>query len=400
MTVAIAQHIAPTFDFPVVFTRKAFDPASPVLADIFARAGAGPRKVGVVCDAGLVAADPGLPGRVMAYAAAHAEVMSLVESPLILPGGEAAKADFTVVQAVWELTFRGKLCRQSFVLAIGGGAFLDAAGFGAATAHRGVRLIRMPTTVLAQNDAGVGVKNGINYFGRKNYIGAFAAPYAVVNDHALLATLPRRDVLAGLAEAVKVALVRDPLFFARLVELAPRLAAGDDEALFEANVRCAEAHLQHIAGGGDPFELGSARPLDFGHWSAHALEEATRGELRHGEAVAVGIALDTLYSCRTGLLSRAEAEQALALLDALGLAVWHPALADLDMAAAIEAFREHLGGRLHLSMLTGLGQRIEVHAVDLPQLEAARAELATRGGGMPPAARRGAASPGPLRRGA
>ncbi|QAZ68103.1 3-dehydroquinate synthase [Solidesulfovibrio carbinolicus] len=378
MTVAIAQHIAPTFDFPVVFTRKAFDPANSVLADILAQAGAGPRKVGVVCDAGLVAADPGLPGRVTAYAAAHGDVMALVEAPLILPGGEAAKADFAVVQAVWELTFRGKLCRQSFVLAIGGGAFLDAAGFGAATAHRGVRLIRMPTTVLAQNDAGVGVKNGINYFGRKNYIGAFAPPYAVVSDHALLATLPRRDVLAGLAEAVKVALVRDPLFFARLVELAPRLAAGDDEALFEANVRCAEAHLQHIAGGGDPFELGSARPLDFGHWAAHALEEATRGELRHGEAVAVGIALDTLYSCRTGLLSRAEAEQALSLLDALGLAVWHPALADLDMAAAIEAFREHLGGRLHLSMLTGIGQRIEVHAVDAPQLEAARAELAGR----------------------
>ena len=379
MTVAIPQHIALAYDFPVVFTRRVFDPDNSVLADVLARAGEGPHKVGVVIDDGLAAADPTLAGRVAAYAAAHSGWLTLVEAPLVVPGGERAKADFSVVEAVWELTFRAKLCRQSFVLAIGGGAVLDAAGFGAATAHRGVRLIRLPSTVLAQNDAGVGVKNGINYFGRKNYLGSFAPPYAVINDHALLATLPAREIRAGLAEAVKVALVRDALFFTRLQELAPRLAVLDDEALLEADIRCAEAHLQHIAGGGDPFELGSARPLDFGHWAAHALEEATGGELRHGEAVAVGIALDTLYSCRTGLLSRAEAEQALALLDALGLAVWHPALAGLDMAAAIEAFREHLGGRLHLSMLTGLGQRIEIHAVDAPQLEAARAELAGRG---------------------
>ena len=378
MTVAIAQHIALAFDFPVIFTRRAFDPDNPVLADVLARAGAGPHKVGVVLDAGLCAADPGLPGRLQAYAAAHADRLMLVEEPLIVPGGEAAKADFEVVRAVWEMTFRAKLCRQSFSLAVGGGALLDAAGFGAATAHRGVRLIRMPSTVLAQNDAGVGVKNGVNCFGRKNYLGTFAPPYAVINDHALLASLPRRDRLAGLAEAVKVALVRDPLFFSRLKELAPRLAAGDDEALFEADVRCAEAHLQHIAGGGDPFEQGSARPLDFGHWSAHALEEATGGQLRHGEAVAVGVALDTLYSCRQGLLSRGEAEEVLALLETLGLAVWHPALAGLDMPGAIEAFREHLGGRLHLSLVTGIGRRLEVGEVDVAQMDAARSELAAR----------------------
>jgi len=378
MTVAIPQHIALAYDFPVVFTRRVFDPGNPVLADVLARAGEGPHKVGVVIDGGLAAADPTLAGRVAAYAAARSGLLTLVEAPLVVPGGEQAKADFSVVQAVWELTFRARLCRQSFVLAIGGGAVLDAAGFGAATAHRGVRLIRLPSTVLAQNDAGVGVKNGINYFGRKNYLGSFAPPYAVVNDHALLATLPAREIRAGLAEAVKVALVRDALFFTRLQELAPRLAVLDDEALLEADIRCAEAHLQHIAGGGDPFELGSARPLDFGHWAAHALEEATGGELRHGEAVAVGVALDTLYSSRLGLIAPAEAEAALTLLTDLGLAVWHPALATLDMAAAIEAFREHLGGRLHLSLLAGIGRRLEVHEVDQARMDAARQDLAVR----------------------
>ncbi|MYL82005.1 3-dehydroquinate synthase [Desulfovibrio aerotolerans] len=378
MTVAIPQHIALAYDFPVIFTRRVFDPGNPVLADVLARAGEGPHKVGVVLDAGLAAADPTLPARVAAYAAAHSRLLTLVEAPLVVPGGEMAKADFAVVEAVWELTFRAKLCRQSFVLAIGGGAVLDAAGFGAATAHRGVRLLRLPSTVLAQNDAGVGVKNGINYFGRKNYLGTFAPPYAVINDHALLATLPAREIRAGLAEAVKVALVRDALFFTRLQELAPRLGVLDDEALLETDIRCAEAHLQHIAGGGDPFELGSARPLDFGHWAAHALEEATGGALRHGEAVAVGVALDTLYSSRLGLLAPAEAEAVLTLLTDLGLAVWHPALAALDMAGAIEAFREHLGGRLHLCLLAGIGRRLEVHEVDLPRLDAARQDLAAR----------------------
>jgi len=381
MTHAIPQHITVSFDFPIIFTRQAFDPGNPVLADVLRQAGPGPHQLGVVIDDGLAAADPSLVDRLTGYVAAHADVAALAAAPLMVSGGERAKADFSVVQAVWELTFAARLCRQSFLVAIGGGAVLDAVGFGAATAHRGVRLIRMPSTVLAQNDAGVGVKNGINFFGRKNYLGCFAPPFAVINDHALLATLPEREIRSGLAEAVKVALVRDAAFFERLVVLAPRLAAQDSEALEEADRRCAEAHLAHIAGGGDPFELGSARPLDFGHWAAHALEEATKGELRHGEAVAVGLALDTIYSERLGLIGKSEMEAALRLLVALGLVIWHPALATLDMAAALEAFREHLGGRLHISLLTGIGSRTEVHEIDLSRMAAARDALARWGSG-------------------
>jgi 3-dehydroquinate synthase len=389
MSRTTAQHITLAFDFPVVFTRDAFDPANPALADVLSRSGDDPHRVGVVIDAGLAAADPGLTGRVQGYCAAHAATITLVAPPLVVTGGEAAKADLAVVEAVWKLTYEARLCRQSFLVVVGGGAVLDAAGFAAATAHRGIRLVRMPSTALSQNDAGVGVKNGVNAFGRKNYIGCFAPPFAVVNDHALLETLPAREIRAGLAEAVKVAVVRDAAFFTRLCELAPRLAALNGEAVEEADRRCAVAHLEHIAGGGDPFELGSARPLDFGHWAAHALEEATRGELRHGEAVAVGMALDTLYAVRIGLLPAADADAVLGLLEQLGLALWHPALATLDMAAAIEAFREHLGGRLHLTLPTAIGRRIEVHEVDQGHLAEARMALA----------RRGAAPPGPPCRG-
>ena len=372
------QHIALAFDFPVLFTRDAFDPANPALGAAVERAGPGPHRLGVVVDAGAAAADSGLIDRINGFFAARADVFALAAPPLVVPGGERAKADFAVVEAVWQHIFETRLCRQSFLLVLGGGAVLDAAGFAAATAHRGVRLVRMPSTALAQNDAGVGVKNGVNAFGRKNFLGSFAPPYAVVNDHALLATLPAREARAGLAEAVKVALVRDAAFFERLRALAPRLAVLDDDALEEANRLCALAHLTHIATGGDPFELGSARPLDFGHWAAHALEEATHGALRHGEAVAVGVALDTIYSELTGRIGPEVTEAVLALLGALGLAVWHPALDALDMEAAVASFREHLGGRLHLSLLDGIGRRVEVHDVDFALMAAARERLRPR----------------------
>lgn len=380
MTTTLDQHVTVPFAFPVLFTRNVFDPANGVLTGVFDRAGPGPHRLGLVVDAGLVRADPGLPDRLTAYLTAHGDRLCLVEPPLIVPGGEAAKTDMAVVQAVWDLTFRARLCRQSFVVVIGGGAVLDAAGFGAATAHRGVRLVRLPSTVLAQNDAGVGLKNGVNAFGRKNYLGTFAPPFAVVNDLDFLASLPDRDVRAGLAEAVKVALVRDGVFFDRLTVLAPRLAVREFEAVAEVIRRCAALHMEHMAAGGDPFELGSARPLDFGHWAAHALEEATGGELRHGEAVAVGMALDSLYARDCGLFPAPDCEAVLTLLKDLGLALWHPALADLDMDRAVEAFREHLGGRLHLTLPTAIGARVEVHTVDRPVMVAARTELARRFG--------------------
>ena len=372
----IEQRVSVSFAFPVRFTRGAFDPTNPTLTDVFGRAGDGPHRLAVVVDGGLARADPGLLGRITAYAAAHGERLVLVAPPLVVAGGEAAKMDFAVVRAVWELLFRTGLCRQSFVLAVGGGAVLDAVGLAAATAHRGVRLVRLPSTVLAQNDAGVGLKNGVNAFGRKNFLGTFAPPFAVIDDLDLLATLPPRETRAGLAEAVKVGLVRDRDFFDRLVVLAPRLAALETAAVAESVKRCAALHLEHIAGGGDPFELGSARPLDFGHWAAHALEEATAGALRHGEAVAVGMALDCLYARDIGLFPAADCRAALDLLAALGLALWHPALADLDLAGAVEAFREHLGGELHVTLPTGIGTRVEVRTVDFSRLAAARASLA------------------------
>jgi 3-dehydroquinate synthase len=238
-------------------------------------------------------------------------------------------------------------------------------GFAAATAHRGIRLIRMPSTTLAQNDAGIGVKNAINHMGRKNFLGTFAPPYAVINDFALLDSLSERDLCAGIAEAVKVALIKDAGFFNSLYEGRRALASFVPKVMEGMIVRCAELHLEHIRTSGDPFELGSARPLDFGHWAAHKLEELTDGDLRHGEAVAIGIAIDALYSCRIGLIDEGQLHQIYAVLEDIGLDLNHPALRSLEVERALSDFREHLGGRLCITLPDGIGQAVEVDSIDI-----------------------------------
>jgi 3-dehydroquinate synthase len=374
----IDQQIAVDYTYPVIFTRDVFSPANPALAEVLRPAGARQRTL-VLVDAEVARLTPGLLARIATYAARQASLLDLAAPPLALPGGEACKNDPALVAQVHALIARHRLCRHAFVVAIGGGAFLDAVGYATATAHRGLRLLRLPTTVLAQNDAGVGVKNGINAYGRKNFLGTFAPPFAVVNDFAFLATLSERDQRAGIAEAIKVALVRDRAFFEFLEAQTPFLARFAPATLEWLIIRCAGLHLQHIRDGGDPFERGSGRPLDFGHWAAHALEELTAGELRHGEAVAIGIALDCLYARRQGLLPEADLGRILLLLGALGFDLTHPALARLDPPAALAAFREHLGGALAIPLLRGIGETIEVAAIDLPAMRGCIAELLALG---------------------
>jgi 3-dehydroquinate synthase len=260
--------------------------------------------------------------------------------------------------------------RHAFVVGIGGGAFLDMIGFVAATTHRGIRHIRVPTTVLGQNDSGVGVKNGINAFGMKNLLGSFAPPFAVLNDADFLRTLHPRDKIAGIAEAVKVSLIRDGLFFEWLEGNAEALRECAPAAMARMIRRCAELHMRQIAHGGDPFETGSARPLDYCHWSAHKLEALTAHELRHGEAVAIGLALDTRYSVQIGMLAPGGEERVYKLLKCLGFYLWHPAMETRDeqgrliILRGIEEFREHLGGELTITLLLDIGRGEEVHTMD------------------------------------
>ncbi|MDB4954503.1 MAG: aroB1 [Myxococcales bacterium] len=381
---SILQRIAFALEYPVVFTRTAFARDNASVAATLSRREPGRRhRFVAIVDGGVAARWPELFADIEAYARHHD--LELAAPPWTVPGGEPAK-QASIVDELHRRLAALHIDRHSFVIAIGGGAMLDVVGYAAATLHRGVRLVRMPTTVLGQNDAGVGVKNGINAFGAKNFLGTFAAPFAVINDSRFLATLEPRDRIAGMAEAVKVALIRDAGFFTWLVEHAAALAAFETEAVEHMIHRCAELHLAHIAGGGDPFEQGNARPLDFGHWAAHKLEMLTEHAVRHGEAVAIGMALDSRYAVEAGLLSEREYAAIVGLLGRLGLPVWHDVLRDPALSAGLGEFREHLGGELCLTLVSGLGHPIEVREIDgallaraIEQLDPARRVAAQLG---------------------
>ena len=290
-------------------------------------------------------------------------------------GGERAKAGLKVVEKMWQVLEEKKLDRHSYLLAIGGGAFLDVAGFVATTAHRGVRLIRFPTSTLAQADSGVGVKNGVNLYGKKNFIGTFSVPFAVVNDSSFLASQPRSLMSEGLVEAVKVALVKDKDFFTYIENHLSKLQNLDFPLISEVVRLSAIAHSYHIAEGGDPFELKNFRPLDFGHWAAHKLEAMSDFSLNHSSAVAIGLALDCVYSWKIGKCSEEILQRVLFVLESLQMPCFHPLLlkknssSEYQLFLGLEEFREHLGGHLSILLLKDIGDAEEVHSIDFSALE-------------------------------
>ena len=366
------QRFSVPYEYPVVFTRHLFAPENTLLAEVVALRETGKRhRCLVYVDDGLARARPGLIPAITAYFDAHAARMELLEAPKLASGGETIKRELTHIEAIQDAIHQLGVDRHSFVIAVGGGAVLDAVGLAAATAHRGVRHIRAPSTVLSQNDSGVGVKNAVNLNGVKNFVGTFAPPWAVLNDFELLDTLAPRERLAGIAEAIKVALIRDGNFFVWLEANADRLLTFDPVAEEHMIRRSAELHMRQIAHGGDPFEFGSARPLDFGHWSAHRLEALTHNHVSHGEAVAIGVALDARYSVLTGLLPEGEEVRVAALMEHLGLRLWHPALIKPGaggtpaILTGLREFREHLGGELTVTLLQSIGEGVEVHEMDL-----------------------------------
>lgn len=367
------QEFSVNFRYPVHFCRGILKIDNPLLADSIGRLGDGRRqRVLVFIDTGVINAIPEIIERIQNYFAAHSQDLELVGVPEPVPGGEQAKNRRDAAERVMESIARHHLCRQSFVVAIGGGSALDIIGLATALVHRGLRLIRIPTTVLAQNDSGVGVKNGIDAYGVKNFAGVFAPPFAVLVDGDFLQTLPDKYWFGGLAEAFKVAIIKDADFFAYLQNHAAELRARCDATISAVIRRCAELHLEHIRTAGDPFEFGTARPLDFGHWAAHRLEVISAYAIGHGQAVAIGIALDTHTAWRCGCIDRTTCEAILKALQAVGLPVWSKLLERTapdgrpELQRGLEDFREHLGGRLNITLPAGIGHRLEVNDMQWP----------------------------------
>lgn len=361
----LQQRFSVQFEYKVFFTTGLFSQHNPTLSNFFTGARPG-TKVLIVLDEGVVKCHPSLVPDIRQYFAALHGIV-LADEVVILPGGEQVKNDEKYFYSLVDAVNKHGIDRHSYLVAIGGGSILDVAGYAAAVSHRGIRHVRIPTTVLSQNDSGVGVKNGINYFSKKNFLGTFATPAAVFNDSNFLTTLDDAEWRSGISEAIKVALIKDAIFFEWLESNASALYKRDMTAMQYLVHRCAAMHMEHIAGK-DPFETGSSRPLDFGHWSAHKLEQLSSFTLRHGEAVAIGIALDTVYSHLSGRLSEAEALRIIKLIEAVGLPVSHTLLQSNQernlLLHGLNEFREHLGGRLTIMLLRTIGKGEEVNEID------------------------------------
>ncbi|AKP50718.1 3-dehydroquinate synthase [Cyclobacterium amurskyense] len=355
---SIEQVFSVPFSYEVFFTKALFSLNNNLFADLVS--GQKIPKVYFVLDEGVVNTHPDLITAIKTYSEKYKEVFTLCADPLVIPGGEQVKNNQQYFQQVLKATDEYGIDRHSYIVGLGGGALLDMVGFAATIAHRGIRHIRIPTTVLSQNDSGIGVKNGINAYGKKNYLGSFSPPYAVVNDSDFLQTLEPRDWRSGISEALKVALIKDASFFVWIEGQIADLLDRDNPAMSELIYRCAQMHLDHIASG-DAFESGSSRPLDFGHWAAHKLEHLTDYRVRHGEAVAIGIALDTTYSFLSGMLSENELNRVLKVITDLGFDLYLPELSGEVLLQGLEEFREHLGGELTIMLLDKIGHGVEVH---------------------------------------
>jgi 3-dehydroquinate synthase len=379
MTDSISSNFQVIYRYEVHFTHGVFRSDNSLLQTVLLGENLRIRILAAV-DEGLSRSRPLLSDEILRYCRPFTDKIHVA----VLPGGESTKNSTEGLREIYRLIAQQGICRHSYILAIGGGALLDLVGFAAATAHRGIRLVRVPTTTLSQADSGVGVKNGMNFEGKKNFIGSFAPPFAVVNDFEMLATLPNRVKRSGFAEAAKVGLIRDSSFFEEIEGRALQLARFEPQAMEWIIRRCAEAHANHIASGGDPFETGSSRPLDFGHWSAHKLETMSQFRLSHGEAVAIGIAIDVAYSVRIGLLDQDSAERIFAVLETLGFSLCADELCETDvLLGGLEDFREHLGGELTITLLERIGIATEVHAIDCAKMKSAIRFLRQRQAGAP-----------------
>jgi len=374
----IKQSFQVQYDYQLYFTSGLFALENQMFVNLIADyKDFEPVKLLFVLDDGVKHHHPSLIPQIEDYCKAHRQTIKYTDT-LVLPGGEQVKNSDTAIESVLKGVNDNKICRHSFVVVIGGGAVIDMVGYAAAIAHRGVKLIRIPTTVLSQNDSAVGVKNSVNAFKKKNFLGTFAPPFAIINDSDFLETLQQRDWISGISEAIKVALIKDKTFFKYIADNAVALKNREMEPMQYVIYKCAEMHMHHIAQGGDPFESGSSRPLDFGHWAAHKMEFMTNYELRHGEAVAKGIALDVTYAQLVGLISEEDLQHILDVMIAIGFDLSLPVQNDdkiEQLLNGIEEFREHLGGQLTITLISDLGVKHDVHTIDMELMSKAITKL-------------------------
>jgi 3-dehydroquinate synthase len=275
------------------------------------------------------------------------------EEPILVPDGERFK-NLQTIGRIYDALIKAHADRSSAVIAIGGGIVGDTAGFAAATYLRGVPVVQVPTTLLAQVDSAIGGKVGVNHAHGKNLIGAFHQPAVVAVDPALLATLPRREFRAGLYEVIKYGVIASRPLFERVAATLKALFARDDQALLAVIKESCDIKLAVVAE--DPHEHGRRRILNYGHTTGHALEAVTKyRRFRHGEAVAYGMLVAAEIAVTRGTLAGADRDALAALITKMGPL---PAVADVavdDLLEAIGHDKKVVAGTLHFVLPTAIG---------------------------------------------
>ncbi len=312
---------------------------------------AGGRRVPLLAGPGALSelasamAEVGFDGRLFIVADAEAVRLHgdrLPEAPLLCISGAEEDKTLSQLSRVWDWLVEQRVQRRDAVLAFGGGVVCDLAGFAAASFMRGVGLVNVPTTLLAQVDASVGGKTGINHPRGKNLIGAFYQPLAVVADTTLLRTLPQRAFAAGMAEVVKMAMILDAALFEDLERTAERLKPQEGEALTPFVARSIELKAEIVEH--DEREAGDRMLLNYGHTVGHALEAAAGyGSLLHGEAVAVGMRAAAVIGVRQGVLDESSAERQNALLQRFGLPARWPDVSAAQLESGLQLDKKRAG---------------------------------------------------------
>lgn len=291
---------------------------------------------------------------------------------LALPAGERHKT-LATVERVLDALIEARIGRDGAVIAFGGGVIGDTAGFAAACYQRGIDLLQVPTTLLAQVDSAVGGKTGVNHPAGKNLIGAFHQPRAVVSDTETLRTLPARELRAGLAEVIKYGLIADAEFLGWLEQNLDALLAGEGDALAQAIARSCEIKAGIVAG--DEREQGARALLNFGHTFGHAIEAATGfGAWLHGEAVGTGMLIAAGFSQRLGSIDAVDVARIRTLLERAGLPVAAPRIGAARALELMRLDKKVQGGRIRLVLLDSLGSAAVAREYDDGALAATLAE--------------------------
>jgi 3-dehydroquinate synthase len=299
-----------------------------------------------------------------------------IEPPILVPDGERSKHLQTVAR-VYDALVRAEADRASTLVTFGGGVIGDLAGFAAATYLRGIPLVHVPTTLLAQVDSAIGGKVGVNHALGKNLIGAFYQPHAVIIDPAVLATLPRREFRAGLYEVIKYGMTSSRGLFDRIGTEGRAIFARDPEVLTAIISESCAIKAAVVAA--DEREAGPRRVLNFGHTAGHALEAITKyRRFRHGEAVACGMLVAAELAVARGALARADRKALGDLITSLGPI---PPIGDLTAAQMVDAMRHDkkvVAGRLHFVLPTAVGATTIVDDVTEREMTAALAGVGFR----------------------